>query len=307
MHRTKLLVLGSAVACLAFATACADSSSALSPVTPASSGTAATSNSDGSVLKATAPTPTAPANNSTFDKGVHAATLTATPASGQFTNIALTHHFQLFKGSTLVLDSANVGTSGSAVSVATGDLDFATNYTWRVRGESGGVAGPWSATLGFKTGDVLQPRRDANAFGGKIPRSVAIADLNATVFTIASQHPGALNNSCLGDRNDISFPIEMLTVLRVQFDNRWGFNCIRGNCNDPAAKVIDYHWAPGPSEGSTQVYIFQVMSGSCVPEVLDQTDPTAAGGTIGRYTLLNGSPFLAKYAPGLTFTNVLNF
>ncbi|HEY2905303.1 MAG TPA: hypothetical protein VGJ29_05335 [Vicinamibacterales bacterium] len=300
MYRSKSFVCGGAVACLAFVTACS-SSPALTP-TP-STGTATTSNSDGSILKVTAPTPTAPANSSTFAKGVRASTLTATAATAPFGSIALTHHFQLFKAGALVVDAPNQAANGSTVTMATGDLDFSTTYTWRVRAESNNVPGPWSSTQSFTTGEVVQPRRDANAFGGKIPRSVIIEDLNATVFSVGAQHPGAVQASCLGTRNDISFPIEMLFVLRTQYDNRWGFNCIRGNCNDPAAKVITYHWSPGPSEGSTDVYIFQIISGACNLEVFDETAITFGSGTIGRYSLLPGSPFLM----GASFTNLLDY
>jgi hypothetical protein len=301
MSRSKFFVWGGAVACLALATACADSSPALTPTT--SSSTVATSNNDGSILKVTAPTPTSPANSATFDKGVRAATLTATAATAPFGSVALTHHFQLFKGGALVADAPGQSANGSTVTMATGDLDFSTTYTWRVRAESNGVPGPWSSTQSFTTGEVVQPRRDANAYGGKIPRSVIIDDLNATVFSVGAQHPGAVQASCLGSRNDISFPIEMLLVLRTQYDNRWGFNCIRGNCNDPAAKVLTYHWSPGPSEGSTDVYIFQVISGACALEVFDETAITFGSGTIGRYSLLPGSPFLQ----GASFVNLLNY
>jgi hypothetical protein len=310
----RSIVLSVLAAALGFAAACADTSTSLSP-TPPPANTIATANSDGSTLKVTAPSPTAPSNNTTLDSGVVSAQLQAAAATlSNGGSAALSYRFEVYKGTAVTGTPVQILTgavNGSAVAATTtGSLDYATAYTWRVRAESGTAVGPWSAARSFTTGAAPQPRRDANAFGGKIPRSIAIADLNATVFKVAAANPSVVQETCVGpvdgardNRNDVNFPIALLTVLRTQFDNRWGFNCIRGNCNDPAAKVVDYHWAPGPSEGSTSVYVFQVISGACQPEVSDVTDVTFGAGTVGRYSLLQGSPFMN----GLVFTNLSNF
>jgi hypothetical protein len=131
-----------------------------------------------------------------------------------------------------------------------------------------------------------QPRRDANSYGGRIPVSIAIGDLQSQVYSVASANPGAIQASCLNGRNVLDFPKALLAALR-QIDNRWGFNCRRGNCGDPSNDIVDYHWSPGSSEGSTDVYIFDVIRGTdCGPQVIDVTDATLQSGTIGRYSLL---------------------
>ena len=313
MSRRVSIVLAS-IAVLALNIGCADTSTTLSP-TPPPVNTVATANPDGSTLKVTAPSPTAPSNNTTLDLGVVSAQLQA--AAATTTNggsAALSYRFEVYKGTSVtgtpVQTLAGTANGSTVTATTTGSLDYGTAYTWRARAESGTGVGPWSAARSFTTGASPQPRRDANAFGGKIPRSLAIADLNATVFKVAAANPSVVQETCAGpvdgardNRNDINFPIALLTVLRAQFDNRWGFNCIRGNCSDPAAKVVDYHWAPGPSEGSTSVYVFQVVSGACQAEVSDVTDVTFGAGTVGRYSLLQGSPFMN----GLVFTNLSNF
>jgi len=73
-----------------------------------------------------------------------------------------------------------------------------------------------------------------------------------------------------------------------QIDTRWGYNGKRGNANDPSQDVVDYHWGAGSDQDSTDVYIIDIISGHCGnapdPAWVDQTGPTAAAGTIGRWT-----------------------
>jgi hypothetical protein len=73
-----------------------------------------------------------------------------------------------------------------------------------------------------------------------------------------------------------------------QHDTRWGYNWKRGRVGDPSYDVVDYHYSAGPDEGSTDVYIIDVIGGHCGPSPspswLDQTDATYQAGTIGRWT-----------------------
>jgi hypothetical protein len=70
-------------------------------------------------------------------------------------------------------------------------------------------------------------------------------------------------------------------------DLRWGYNGKRGNVNDPSQDVVDYHYGAGSSDGSTSVYIVDVMFQHCgnapTPAWIDQTGVTAASGTVGRF------------------------
>src|SRR5260221_6061581 len=146
MYHVKFTLPGLA-AFLALALACSSSPLTPSSTSSSSGSTVATANSDGSLLKVSAPAPTAPSNNITLDKGVHAAALVATASIGVFATAPLTYHFQVLKNGALAVDLPNKATS----STATGDLDFNTAYTWRVRAEASGVAGPPSSTLTVTT------------------------------------------------------------------------------------------------------------------------------------------------------------
>ncbi len=295
MPGTRSLVLTCLVALLTLAAACAGPSTA--PATPASPTTAVlTTNSDGSTVKVTAPVPTAPANNSTFAQGVTSAQLQATAATGQFSSApTLSYRFEVYKGSSIAgspVATLFASPSNSVVSVNTGSLNLLTPYAWRVRAESGGAPGPWSSAQAFTTGG--QPRRDANAFGGQVPRNLAIADLQSQLGPVTAAHNAEVQASCNNGRNVLDFPTVLLQALR-QIDNRWGFNCRRGNCADPSNDAITYHWGVGSSEQSTKVYIFDVIGGldavvGCKTQIVDVTDATFGAGTVGRYSLLGRFP-----------------
>lgn len=77
-------------------------------------------------------------------------------------------------------------------------------------------------------------------------------------------------------------------------DPRWGLNWKRGVVGDMSQDVVDYYFAPGdPVEGSTDVYIIDVIGGHCGPSpspaFTDVTEATRMGGTIGRWTLAGRS------------------
>ena len=70
---------------------------------------------------------------------------------------------------------------------------------------------------------------------------------------------------------------------------RYGYNCKRGNCNDPSLDVASYFYANGDNiNGRPEVYIFDLIGGHCgpTPSVIwnDVTDITFQSGTLGRTT-----------------------
>ncbi len=79
---------------------------------------------------------------------------------------------------------------------------------------------------------------------------------------------------------------KLIDRLRTK-DLRWGYNGKRGNPNDPSKDIIDYHYGAGNSQGSTQVYIIDVMNGHCgnapSPTWIDQTAVTVNSGTVGMF------------------------
>ena len=70
-------------------------------------------------------------------------------------------------------------------------------------------------------------------------------------------------------------------------DSRWGYNGKRGNAHDPSMDVVDYNYGSEADEGTTNVYIIDVIGGHCgnnpTPVWNDVTQITANSGTIGRW------------------------
>ena len=107
------------------------------------------------------------------------------------------------------------------------------------------------------------------------------------VDEVARQYPGALRNSCQDHGGSWEFMDRVVNRLR-QFDTRWGYNGKRGNPGDPSHDIVDYNWGPGSDEGSTNVYVVDIIVGHCGSNPggawIDQTQATANAGTIGRWT-----------------------
>ena len=295
MFRRSSIILLLLTAVLGLAVACADTSTSLSP-TPPPANTVASANPDGSLLKVTAPVPTSPSNNATLSQGVVSTVLQATASTAVNGGApTLNYQFELFKGSSTTgspIQTMAGTVSGSTVSTTAASLDLLTQYSWHVRAELNGAASPWSPGQVFTTGG--QARRDASAFGGQVPRNLAIADLQSQLGPVTAAHPAEVQASCNNGRNALDFPTVLLQALR-KIDNRWGFNCRRGNCADPSNDVVVYHWGVGSSEQSTKVYIFDVIGGldavaGCKTQIVDVTDSTFGAGTVGKFSLLGRFP-----------------
>ncbi len=135
------------------------------PVAPTPSENAA---SDGSTLKASAPTAQSPNNNekvqsSTIVLRAGAATLQYESA----TPVTLQYRFQVLRGSTVV-DNALVSSTTYEVQATLADD---TAHTWRVRAEAQGEAGPWSSAGSFVTRDpalVVDALTDGRTVGNRI-------------------------------------------------------------------------------------------------------------------------------------------
>ena len=128
------------------AIACSDTPN--SPTTPTAGAPGDTSAAaDGSNLKVTAPTPTSPVNDFQTEENP---TLVATASTGRYASVALQYFFELY-------NAANVkvltGLSNTPSFLVTGNLDYDSRYTWRVRATipSQNANGPWSATASFKS------------------------------------------------------------------------------------------------------------------------------------------------------------
>jgi hypothetical protein len=111
------------------------------------------------------------------------------------------------------------------------------------------------------------------------------------VNAVAARFPREFRASCptehRGDTN--TFLFELVRELRRE-DNRWGLNWKRGNFGDMSQDIITYNYGSESDEGTTQVYIVDIMFGHCgsspSPGWIDQTERTREVGAIGRWTLL---------------------
>jgi hypothetical protein len=147
------------------------------------------------------------------------------------------------------------------------------------------VLGPTSSS---EPSGVRRPKFSANRApdpeeGGRLP----LPDMSETVARLASEHNDAFRNSCQDHGGSWDFMDLVVDELRRR-DTRWGYNWKRGNVGDPSKDVVDYHWGRGADEGSTDVYIVDIIGGHCggnpYPLWNDVTDATYGSGTVGRWT-----------------------
>jgi hypothetical protein len=144
----KTLLYGLVVVCTVAAVRCARSADAPNAPTGVVGVTSAL-NPDGSNLKVTAPGSLSPAGGATVD--TRRPTLSFSNATGRFQSVGLAYDLEVSSGGTVVY-SRVVGESANTSShTLDSDLNFATDYAWRVRGRLGNDFGPWSATATFRT------------------------------------------------------------------------------------------------------------------------------------------------------------
>lgn len=66
-------------------------------------------------------------------------------------------------------------------------------------------------------------------------------------------------------RADSRFLDMVVDNLRRE-DRRWGFNCKRGDCNNPSHDVVAYYFGSGePYEGAPQVMLVDMITATCAP------------------------------------------
>ncbi len=108
-----------------------------------------------------------------------------------------------------------------------------------------------------------------------------------TVQAVANEFPQFLQNSCQSEGGTWQFMDEVVSRLRTK-DNRFAYNCKRGNCSDPSNDAISYYYGPAPVPPSGirayEVFVIDIISGHCggspSPAWGNVTQP---GGALGGY------------------------
>jgi hypothetical protein len=269
-----------AVCALALTFACNGAPSA--PTTP-DAGLPGTGDAaaDGSTLKVNPPRLMAPIDD--FQTDTRQPTFVIANAQGRFVNRPFTYEFQVMNDGGGVMRTQVVaqGTSTTAW-VYPEELERDTPYRWRVRARLNDTFGPWSTVGRFRT--VKEKRADNPPPGQRLPRPVWAAGI---IGQVAAARPDLLRRSCQPEGGTWEFLDAVVDRLRLE-DTRFGYNWKRGNVGDPSLDVIDYNWGSERDEGTTQVYIIDIIGGHCTANPSagwnDVTDVTLASGTIGRWT-----------------------
>ncbi len=278
------------IALLAASAACSSNSNPVSPSATAGVGSVAAVPEGTPTLKASTPGSPSPASGATTElgpTGTVAVTLSvANAVAPHASTVSLSHRFQLFEGSTLIAEPLVPPGNGRTSWTVTTQLKYDTVYTWRARAEYADAYATWSSNWTFRT--PAAPVSGANRTPDPAPGTRLPLPNRASVVNAAfAERPDLVRRSCQEHGGTWEFMDYLVDKLRVE-DNRWGYNGKRGNVNDPSQDVVDYHFGAGPSDGSTSVYIIDVMLGHCgsspAPAWIDQTGLTAQQGSIGRWT-----------------------
>jgi len=181
----------------------------------------------------------------------------------------------------------------------------AGGYYWRVRAYSGTTPGAVYGTAGFYVGVRPNPgpgpRAPNPAPGHRLPIPSYATRI---VSDVAAANPADVLLSCVEaaryrgiPQGTNQFMFKVLHELR-KYDSRWTLNWKRGNVGDLSQDIINYNFGSLPDEGTTDVYIIDIIAGHCGPRpgwtFIDQTEATARGGAIGRGTLV---PYLSAGYP----------
>jgi hypothetical protein len=196
---------------------------------------------------------------------------------------------------------------GGTTTINLGDLPFGRTLFWRVYATDGSTQSTYSPIVSFRTPAAPTPSPIPAPLpapgagapsplpgggGGRTPdpapgQRLPLPNMFHVVQQVANSRPDLLRNSCQEHGGSWGFLDLVVDTLRT-YDTRWGYNWKRGNVGDPSMDVIDYHYGSGGDEGSTNVYIIDIIGGHCGPSPNpvwnDVTEVTRQGGTIGRWT-----------------------
>ena len=313
----KFFRVGTCLALLMGGIGCTQASQSITAPSAAGGGSTADA-ADGSTLKVTAPALVSPTGGERAED--RRPTLIWLNSTGRYGSLGVAYDIELSTSAATVY-SRTVGESPDlGAHLVELELQYDTVYSWRVRAHVGNPDqyGPWSSWATFLSPTrpvvvVTAPPTTATSSGSGC--AAPLSPLGAgesrkgrpndsqVVRDIANAFPATLRNSCqeTGGSAAWEFMDRTVDALRAK-DGRYGYNAKRGNTNDPSNDVVSYYYAGGTeSQGSSQVYLFDLIGGHCgsSPSVIwgDVTDITASSGTIGRSIYPRPGRTVAACAP----------
>jgi hypothetical protein len=288
--------VGICLAVLALGAGCSQSPEAPTAPSASEATVAAATGPDGSTLKFNTPALVTPVDSSRAED--RRPTLVWANATSRYGGVGVAYDVQVETASALVYEQTVGETPDFGAHLIPFDLEFDTKYFWRVRARVGNEFGPWSSYAEFLSPSRPVAQAPTVTPGASTACAAPLSPLgpgenrkpkpngSAVLRAVDAAFPGTLRNSCQEHGGSWEFMDRSVDALRT-IDGRYGYNCKRGNCNDPSVDVVSYYWGPLPDiQGRFEVYIFDVIGGHCgsFPSVVwnDVTDITISSGTVGR-------------------------
>ena len=265
--------------CASVAMACSDAMpSPASPSAVTESGSAL--NADGSNLKASAPIALVPM----FESTNIGPTPTLSAIGSVNNNVAgspgFSYRFQVSDSDSF----ANIVATGIGAADASGVVRYTVDpalgagrrYTWRVRAELQDAVGPWSNMGAFTTagqGGVIVPSGPTPNAGPRPPdpppgQRLPLPNMQGVLARFANA-----SDSCPRGLKYVNNPWQdrVIDAFR-EIDSRWGYNgkptktAAVDNNGVPVTAAGDeaaYHYGAGPSHGSFDVHLVDMLIGHC--------------------------------------------
>ena len=284
--------------CLAAAAILASCSKAPQvPTAPSANagGVAAATGPDGSTLKTSPPALVSPVDRVKAED--RRPTLIWANAVGKYGGIGVAYEIEVSSPTAVVYTQVVGDNPDFGAHLLPFDLEYDTAYSWRVRARVGNDMGPWSSWAEFLS--PSRPAPTAPSFSGGTACVAPQSPMGPgetrrprpnhsnIVRGVAAAFPELLIASCQEHGGNWQFMDRTIDALRA-FDGRWGYNCKRGNCNDPSVDVASYYYGLPIDNinNRPEVYIFDLIGGHCGPNPViiwnDVTDITFQSGTLGR-------------------------
>lgn len=216
-----------------------------------------------------APAPTAPTPTSTA--APHMVSLTVS-GQNEFDRSGQTAQFTATAN---MSDGSQVNRTADAIWQVDNESVATVSAQGVVTARANGSAGVSALFLGIRGTRTVTVRNAVNrtpdpAAGQRIP----LPDIQAFIFQAANERPDLMTQQCPQGIKYVPTPwIDYMVSRLRERDTRWGYNAkptktAADNGGQPvvaAGDEIAYHFGSGADEGSTNVYLIDILEGHCGP------------------------------------------